>query len=45
MPHYSYVADLTSLVGFHGVILLKYVCAIPPSRQERVERMGHGRFR
>jgi hypothetical protein len=21
MPHYSYVADLTSLVGFHGVLL------------------------
>jgi hypothetical protein len=21
MPHYSYVADLTSLIGFHGVLL------------------------
>ncbi len=50
MPHYSYVADLTSLVRFHGVLLdtmdreLSWSPWSPNARDRgiRRERMRHG---
>ena len=36
MPHYSYVADLTSLVSFHGVS--PWYCRTFPSGAERTAR-------
>jgi len=54
MPHYSYVADLTSLVRFHGVLLLEEMArkfaserSLAPGSQKRDlghprERMGRG---
>jgi hypothetical protein len=45
MPHYSYVADLTSLVRFHGVLLVNAGRFWAPTRRVTVTSGFEGETR